>query len=154
MRSCNEIPVPYLVHGFQVINVKTVHQEDFKFNIYTLKFFPYCPVSIINLFIRIKKWDRFATFGMQVRQLVHPEVLAMLSLQRTSLAHFEIGPPDIAGYGRYRQITSNNLIVLGTPGYTILSYLWDIRKLKRSVKGLLQGADRKVKGSECNRLGN
>lgn len=71
----------------------------------------------------------------------------MLSLQRTSLAHFEIGPPDIAGYGRYRQITSNNLIVLGTPGYTILSYLWDIRKLKRSVKGLLQGA-------ECNRLGN
>lgn len=78
----------------------------------------------------------------------------MLSLQRTSLAHFEIGPPDIAGYGRYRQITSNNLIVLGTPGYTILSYLWDIHKLKRSVKGLLQGADRKVKGSECNRLGN
>lgn len=71
MRSCNEIPVPYLVHGFQVINVKTVHQEDFKFNIYTLKFFPYCPVSIINLFIRIKKWDRFTTFGMQVRQLVH-----------------------------------------------------------------------------------
>lgn len=78
----------------------------------------------------------------------------MLSLQRTSLAHFEIGPPDIAGYGRYRQITSNNLIVLGTPGYTILSYLWDIHKLKRSVKGLLQGADRKVKGYECNRLGN
>lgn len=83
-----------------------------------------------------------------------PEVLAMLSLQRTSIAHFKIGPLDIAGYGRYLQITSNNLIVLRTPGHTILSYLRDIRKLKRSVKELLQGADRKVKGYECNRLGN
>lgn len=83
-----------------------------------------------------------------------PEVLAMLSLQRTSIAHFKIGPPDIAGYSRYLQITSNNLIVLRTPGHTILSYLRDIRKLKRSVKELLQGADRKIKGYECNRLGN